>query len=406
MRILILSFYYAPDLCPGSFRCTALVKQLQALLNANDHLEIITTVPNRYASFSIQAPEHETYEHVSIRRILLPYHESGMFDQSKAFMHFAKKVRQMIKEKNYDLVFASSSRLMTAVLGAYVAQCRKATLYLDIRDIFSETLADILPNHVAWLTKPFFSFLEAWTFRKAQRINLISPGFKNYVSERYPHVPLSAYTNGIDEAFFDVQMNASSSASGTMTNLSSGVKTNLSSGIKTILYAGNIGEGQGLHRIIPLLAKRLEGHVQFQIIGDGGRRVKLLQDIENIGCNNVTWSPPIHRDLLIEAYQKADILFLHLNDYPAFKKVLPSKIFEYAAMGKPIWAGVAGYAAQFIRDEIENAMVFPPCDVQAAVDCLGLLALSHTPRKSFMERFKRQNIMAKMAQEILAQAAN
>jgi len=31
----------------------------------------------------------------------------------------------------------------------------------------------------------------------------------------------------------------------------------------------------------------------------------------------------------------ADVLFLHLNAYKAFEKVLPSKIFEYAATGRP-----------------------------------------------------------------------
>ena len=46
-----------------------------------------------------------------------------------------------------------------------------------------------------------------------------------------------------------------------------------------------------------------------------------------------------------------DVLFLHLNDYSAFRKVIPSKIFEYAATGKPIVAGVSGYAAEFLRHE-------------------------------------------------------
>ena len=47
-------------------------------------------------------------------------------------------------------------------------------------------------------------------------------------------------------------------------------------------------------------------------------------------------------------YDKASILFLHLNDYEAFYKVLPSKIFEYATTGKPIIAGVNGFAKDVI----------------------------------------------------------
>ena len=37
------------------------------------------------------------------------------------------------------------------------------------------------------------------------------------------------------------------------------------------------------------------------------------------------------RPALVEAYGAADVLFLHLGVQPAFEKVLPSKIFEYAA---------------------------------------------------------------------------
>ena len=39
---------------------------------------------------------------------------------------------------------------------------------------------------------------------------------------------------------------------------------------------------------------------------------------------------PVSRDELRIFYDQSDFLFLHLNDYQAFRKVLPSKIFELA----------------------------------------------------------------------------
>ena len=116
-----------------------------------------------------------------------------------------------------------------------------------------------------------------------------------------------------------------------------------------VVYAGNIGEGQGLHAILPQLAQRLGGRAQFRVIGDGGRRELLLERLRQAGVHTVEVLPPMPRSALLEAYSTADILFLHLNAQAAFEKVLPSKIFEYAATGKPIWAGVAGYAAQLHR---------------------------------------------------------
>ena len=178
----------------------------------------------------------------------------------------------------------------------------------------------------------------------------------------------------------------------------------------TILYAGNLGEGQGLHAIVPALASALRGRARFRIIGDGGRREELLRAIAQAGAHNVQWEPPMPRAALIEAYRAADVLFLHLNDYEAFKKVLPSKLFEYAALGKPIWAGVAGYAAEFVHAEIDNAAVFPPCDSVQALRAFEQLDKRETPRPQFNQKYARRRIMRAMADEIrslaVAAAAN
>ena len=112
----------------------------------------------------------------------------------------------------------------------------------------------------------------------------------------------------------------------------------------------------------------------------------------------------MRREELIDAYRSADVLFLHLNDYNAFKKVLPSKLFEYASLGKPILAGVGGYAAEFVAHHIENAAVFAPCDVEGAVRAFDSLELVSRPRPTFVEKYARTNIMDAMADDIIATA--
>ena len=131
---------------------------------------------------------------------------------------------------------------------------------------------------------------------------------------------------------------------------------------KTIItYAGNIGEGQGLEKIIPDMAKKLGDYYEIHIIGDGGRKKVLIENLKEI--HNVKLFEPVNRKKLLEIYKNSDILFLHLNDYEAFKKVLPSKLFEYATTNKFIIAGVGGYAKEFIEQNITDAIVFVPCNV-------------------------------------------
>lgn len=391
MKILILSFYYQPDLCAGSFRTTALVGSLGRKLPPDAEIEIITTLPNRYSSYSEDAPSFERSGNVTIHRIALPAHQSGMWDQAKAFSVFARKALVIANGANYTMVFATSSRLMTGVLGVVIARRQSTSLYLDFRDIFVDTLADVLPRKVSFLLVPVLSLLERFTVSGAQRVNLVSEGFKEYFNSKYPQIAYRYFTNGIDLEFID--------AAPTTKTLSNSSRT-------TVLYAGNIGEGQGLHKILPRLISSLERkNVTFRIIGDGGRKNALITELSKIGCTNFEILPPVNRTQLISEYQAADVLFLHLNDYDAFLKVLPSKVFEYGALGKPVWAGVSGYAASFVRDNVSNSSVFAPCDVEAALVGFSSLNLSTEPREEFVEKYSRSNIMDALASDIVSVAS-
>jgi Glycosyl transferase 4-like domain/Glycosyl transferases group 1 len=386
VRLLVLSFYFRPDLSAGSFRASTLVDALLESLPAGASIDVITTAPNRYISYTREFREVETQGPLTIRRIALPVHRSDLWGQSRAFLHFARCANRRAANISYDIVFATSSRLMTAALGAWIARRAGARLYLDIRDIFVDTIGDIFRRIGGVLRRPL-SALERWTMRRADRINLVSRGFENYFRSRYPDRSYSWFTNGIDEEFLraDWSIHRVRDAQQPL----------------RVVYAGNIGEGQGLQSILPQLALKLGRRVQFSVIGDGGRRELLLDMLRQSGAQNVEVLPPISRSALLEAYANADILFLHLNAHAAFEKVLPSKIFEYAATGKPIWAGVAGYAAHFISAEVSNAAVFAPCDVSQAMEKLESLILKDEPRRNFTERYARRNIAKAMADDIL-----
>lgn len=387
MKVLILSFYYEPDLCAGSFRCTSLVKQL--LREKGLEVEVITTLPNRYATYSADAPKHEKDGNLEIHRVALPNHKSGMLDQVKAFYYFYREALLISKNKEYALVVATSSRLFTAFLGAKISKDKQVPLYLDIRDIFLDTLKDVLPKKLSFVLMPFLELFERYTFNRAAKVNLVSRGFVDYFNKRYPGLTYDFYTNGIDQEFIQA--------------VCEGVAFEQKKvDVKTILYAGNIGEGQGLHKVVPELAKKLGDSFRIQILGDGGRKQQLIDALKVRGIHNVDLIPPVPRKELIDYYNQADILFLHLNNYEAFKKVLPSKIFEYAAFNKPVLAGVSGYAAEFIEENVTNSGVFPPCDVNRAVECIGHFSYENESREVFIGNYSRESIMIEMSKSIVS----
>lgn len=386
MRILILSFYFEPDLCAGSFRITALVKELMKRVGVSDEITVVTTMPNRYESFRTETPSQEIWGNVHISRIHLPSHRSGMVDQSLAFLAYARSVLKQTAGSHYDVVFATSSRLMTAALGAFVANRCDARLYLDIRDIFPDTLSDVFTGRPQRLILPLLRALEKRVIRKASRVNLVSGGFLEYFCRIRDDIEYRIFTNGIDDAFLEACFEG----------------PKVPTGCRVILYAGNIGEGQGLDKVIPEAALALENEFDFWIVGDGGTRSRLEERLKEKGVQNVRVLDPVKRDRLIELYRESDVLFLHLNTYQAFEKVLPSKIFEYAATGKPVLAGVGGYSRSFIEENISNSALFAPCDADGLVRALRTLEFTTSPRTSFVERFGRSEIIREMADDVLS----
>jgi len=313
----------------------------------------------------------------------MPEHNSGIFDQILAFWEYWKGVNRLIKNQHYDLIFATSSRLFTGFLGAKIAKNKQLPLYLDIRDILSDTIKDVIKNKlIRFFLLPLIKQIEKYTIQSAAHLNLVSEGFRE--SFTYFKGKITFFTNGIDDTF-----------------LENDFAEKTKNEIPIITYAGNIGEGQGLEKIIPEAAKRLEGKYIFNVIGDGGTRQKLVDKLTDLKVNNVNLISTVNRSELIQYYQQSDFLFLHLNDYQAFEKVLPSKIFEYGATRKPIIAGVNGYAKGILQTHLSDSLIFQPCQVEEFIQVLENYEPKNLCREQFIRQFNRTSIMDKMAESIL-----
>lgn len=391
MRILYLTYYFRPDLCAGSFRNSSLFEAVLDQIGEDDFVHVITTVPNRYGSYSVDGLKEETGKNYRIDRLTVPMHASGMAEQAKAFTSYYKGVMNLIKHEKYDMVFASSSRLFTAFLGKRCAVKNHCPLYLDIRDIFVDTIKDIFKEKkvvratAGWV----LGLIEKYTFKDANHINLISGGFRPYF-EKYKKPSYTEYSNGIDNVFIEAGQEPS---------------TNMGKPY-IITYAGNMGSGQGLEKIIPEAAKKLGPDYKFRLIGDGGTRKKLEEKLKELKVENVELLNPVARKELIQYYKESTFLFFHLNDLEAFKKVMPSKMFEYGAFDKPIIAGVGGYAAQFVKKNIPNHILFRPADVDDFVSQMKNYQLKFDRRDEFIKNFSRKSIDKKLAESIVGLLKN
>lgn len=385
-KVLILSYYYPPDLSAGSFRAESIVNALRDNYGDTKY-HVITTRPNRYDSYRVSAGHSDVDQNIFINRVRVPFNQSNVALQLCNFLVYTISAAILCHRQRYDAIFATSGRLLTGFLGALISRHKGIPFYLDIRDILFEVVSDSYAFPIHRLILTIIRRVEAFTFKQADHVNVVSQGFVKYFKTNFPAVKLTVHTNGVDESF--VKTTKPKAAPVNRENIQ-------------VLYAGNIGDGQGLAQIIPALAMSTrKNRLHFKIVGDGRERRLLEFIVKSQSLKNVTILPPLERSELSKAYEDADVLFLHLANKPAFSRVIPSKIFEYAASGKPIWAGLTGFPKIFIEKEVSNSAIFFPGNALEAVKKFDELELKFTERKNFCLKYKREYIAKRVASELM-----
>ena len=215
---------------------------------------------------------------VRVVRFRLPRRQNGLIGQVRAFISYSFQVIGYIRRnkkqgEGYDLVFSTSSRLQTAFLGTLVSKILKTKSIVELRDLFSENIGEMMGMAGKILFKPMINIMEYYVLKNSSKIVVVSPAFKSHILKKRPKMIVEVIPNGIDEEFIGGQFNKKTPSQP-----------------KVVLYAGNIGDGQGLEKIIPrLAAEKLFTH-RFLIFGDGGKRTELIEASRNLP--NITIFPP------------------------------------------------------------------------------------------------------------------
>ncbi len=383
MNVLIITFYYPPDLSAGSFRVANLVEKLLSDVRV-DSVTVFTTFPLRYKSHVPIIETGKAEGRLRIIRFKCSVSFSGVLGQTLSFLLFFIKAFKsaFFSKKKIDIVYATSSRMMTGFLGALLSRTLKSFFVIDIRDLFVDVLPSFYPRYWKILKKPL-QLVELYTIRSSHKLISVSPGFIPYLLSKFPEADISTRPNGVDNIF--------------ITNKFEKI---VSTDSINILYAGNIGHGQCLESIIPAFAQTLIGKVSITIIGDGSAKDALVKKTSDIP--NVTILPPVERETLLEFYSNSDVLFLQIADIPALRKVIPSKIFEYSATGKPILLGAKGIIRKIAREEIPNVGVFEPGDHVGAIKAFKELRKDAVDRADFVKKYSRDKISQNIVDDILS----
>lgn len=101
---------------------------------------------------------------------------------------------------------------------------------------------------------------------------------------------------------------------------------------------------QGLVQVLEAAALlRADKSLRFVFIGDGAEKQALRQTAAQRQLDNVEFHPPLPFEQMPGVIDAADIGVVPLKALTAFATTLPSKLFEFMAMAKPVALAVASW---------------------------------------------------------------
>jgi glycosyltransferase involved in cell wall biosynthesis len=134
-----------------------------------------------------------------------------------------------------------------------------------------------------------------------------------------------------------------------------------------VLYFGKFAPLHGLEFVITA-AKQLEPDgVEFILCGTGQRRDTIVRQAAELGVANITWKEWIEHESLQADIRRADLCLGLFGISDKGDRVIPYKIFECAACGKPVITRQSLAVAEVFTDR-EDIIFVPPGDAGALAD--------------------------------------
>ena len=165
-----------------------------------------------------------------------------------------------------------------------------------------------------------------------------------------------------------------------------------------ILFAGNIGNFQGLDTVIDT-AKLLEDHenIQFLFVGDGAAKSDLIIKAGNLVGKTILFFPRQDISVINRVMETADLGLITLAP-EIYRMAYPSKTMNYMAQGCPLLVAVEPESelSQFVEEKNIGYVAAPQ----------NAIALKNTILRAYGERANGTEMRARaarLAQEIFGQ---
>lgn len=336
MKILIVSQYFYPETFRVNTLCTELVKR-------GHDVTVLTGYPQYpqgkiYEGYGFRIPYEKEWNGAKIERIKMrprgktPF---GLLWNCYSFVAQGKKWVKRCKEK-FDAVYVFEVSPVTVGLPAVAYKKKFGTpIFFNVQDLWPENVEIVLGIRNKMIIGPINRIVDK-IYSSSDRILCSSSSFVDNIAGRgVPREKLVFWPQFCTEPTF----------------ASVSVPECYERDFFNIVFAGNLGEAQGLDLLVEA-AERLKGtRVRWFLVGDGRAKERLEARVREKGLEkHVKFIGRVSEEEANRYIHFADCAYLSFQKNKLFDMTLPAKLQSYMACGTPILAAAGGESARLIRE--------------------------------------------------------
>lgn len=388
MRILFLTDNFPPEVNAPATRtyehCKEWVKQ-------GAQVTVITCTPNFpegkvYKGYRNKWIQHEDMDGIHVIRVwtYITANE-GFFKRILDYLSFMIASFLAGTTVKTDIIVATSPQFFTAIAGRWLSFWKRKPWVMEIRDLWPESITAVGASKRTLIIR-FFEWLEKRMYRSARKLVVVTDAFAQTLMDKHHIAPekIAVVKNGANLDLFRPQVK----------NVDLLKKLGIEDKV-VIGYIGTHGMAHALDFVLKT-AKQIEHtNYHFLLIGAGAKRKELLELKDTLALSNVTMLESVSKQEVKEYISILDIGLVNLKKSDTFKSVIPSKIFELAAMHKPILLGVEGESAAIINN-YGVGLTFEPENSTDLINCLHAMQTKEFKYDQLLQDFDRKNLAIKM----------
>jgi colanic acid biosynthesis glycosyl transferase WcaI len=394
VKILYVSQYFPPEMGAPAARAVELSRRWAT---SGHEVTVLTGFPNhptgtvppeyRRRMRGLIARERLAGVHV-VRTWLWPLPNRRAYERILNYTSFCLSAAVTgIFLSQPDVVIGTSPQLLVGLSGWWISRWKRVPFVFEVRDLWPESLSAVGMGDRS-LLHAVLGKIAGFLYRRSEHIVVVTPAFKDHLI-KYWNVPaekISVVQNGVETDLF------------TPETADDDLKKQWGAEGKSVFcYIGTMGWAHGLDILVSAAESLKDYPVVFVLVGEGADKARMVDLVKSKGLTNLRILGQQPRDKIPRYIAASDACLVLLKKTEVFKTVIPTKMLEFMACGRPVILAVDGQARK-IMESADAGVFVEPENSKALADAILDLA-SDPEKRERMGKMGREHILHNFSRE-------